>query len=113
MPEMNPKKINNGRDVVRPYIPVLVAIVSTFGLTVSGNYLLVRDIAPELMAPDRFTGEEGKILERRLDAIEIGVTQLRGEMDLLPPRELTDRILKLEGSLEQLRIDVNRMHSAK
>ncbi len=107
---MNNEKNNNDRDGIKSYIPVLVAIIVTFGATVGGNYVLVTDLAPELAAPDRFTGTEAKAFERRLDAHKLEIAELRREMDKLPPRELTERILKLEVGLHQLQIDFKRVH---
>ena len=100
---------NNSKDGVKPYVPVLVAIISTFGLTVGGNYILVRDLTPEVIAPDRFTGAEGRSLEQRLDALERDILELRRLIDRLPPRELTERVLRLELEVAAVKKEIERL----
>jgi hypothetical protein len=107
---MNNEKKNNGSDVVKPYIPVLAAVILTFGGTLGGNYLLVRDAADSIIVPDRFTGTEGREFERRIDEIEREDASLRRDLDNMPPRELTERILRLEVAVQQLKRDIERAH---
>lgn len=97
---------DNPKDGVKPYVPLLVAIVSTFGLTLGGNHLLLRNLSPEAIAPDRYTGAEGAKLEARVTELEDEVSLVRLLIGQLPPRELTDRVLKLEIELRQLRQDI-------
>jgi len=62
---MTPKE-HNPKDGLRHYIPVLVAIVVTFGGTVGANYLLVRDVVPEIVRPDPYTGAQGSLIASQL-----------------------------------------------
>ena len=96
---------NNPKDGVKPYVPVLVAIISTFGLTLGGNHLLLSGLTPEAIAPDRFTGTQAKAFEQRIISLESEVRALRRGLDRLPPRELTDRVLSLEIEMRELRKD--------
>lgn len=38
-----------------------------------GNYVWMRNVGPEILAPDRFTGAQGAILEARVGRIEDSV----------------------------------------
>ena len=105
---MNGNKDNNKRDAIKPYIPVLVAIISTFGLTVGGNYLLVRDLSPELIAPDRFTGTEGQRLKAEIAQVRKEIVDLKLKINSLPPRALLDRIIKIETTLDRLEREVDK-----
>ena len=89
------KQEHNRKDGIRPYIPVLVAIIVTFGASVGGNYFLVRDISPDVIAPDRYTGTEGHALEAR-------VTDLEHKVDKLPPVELRIEVRLLRNELNAL-----------
>ena len=35
-----------------------------------GNYIWMRNVGPELLAPDRFTGAQGEVLTQRVDRLE-------------------------------------------
>jgi len=107
---MAEEKYNNQGNGVKPYIPVLVAIISTFGLTVSGNYLLVRDLTPEVVAPDRFTGTEAQKIKLELAQVRGDIVSLKLKINQLPPRELLDRIIKIELTLDRLEREVNKYH---
>lgn len=110
---MTDNRVNNQRDGIKPYIPVLVAIISTFGLTLGGNHLLLNSLTPEAIAPDRFTGTEAKALEQRIAKLEDEVKDLRLDLNKLPPRELTDRVLSLEIQLRRLRQDFDECCKAE
>jgi hypothetical protein len=96
------KDAHNPNDGLRHYIPVFVAIIVTFGATFGGNYLLVRDISPEVIAPDRFTGTEGRALEAR-------VTELERKVDKLPPVELRIEVRLLRNDLNNLEERLDRL----
>jgi len=96
---MTPVKNNNPKNGIRPYIPVVVAIIGAFGGGVGANYLLVSNVAPDLQTlarPDPFTGAQGQAIEKRLSDLERRVDQL-------PPREL-------ELAVQILRHDLNEIH---
>ena len=105
---------NKPRDGVKPYVPVIVAIIVTFGATFGANSLLVHNATVEVDAPDRYTGTQAiadrEWVEARLDALGNEITQLRRDLDKLPPRALTDRVLKLELELKELRRIVEANH---
>ena len=107
---MSEKRAQDGSDVVKPYIPVLVAIISTFGITLGGNYLLVRDVVPEIVAPDRFTGREAAELKQDIADIRNEVIDLRLKVNDLPPRALLDRLIEVELRLDHLEGEVENNH---
>lgn len=101
-----PEEKNGRNDLVSRYVPVLVAIVVTFGTTVGANRYLVNEITPELIRPDPFTGTEGKRLETAIETLRTEVVDLRRQVDKLPPRELTERVRIIELQIVQLQRDI-------
>ena len=107
--DMNNEKADTAKNGLKSYIPILVAIVVTFGGTVGGNYLLVRDVIPEVVRADPFYGVQGRSLDDRLTEVEKEERELKSKVNSLPPRELTERVLRLELLIEELRKDVDKL----
>ena len=95
------------------YLPIFVALVGAFGGGVSSNYLWVKYADPETVRPDPFYGAQGRALIERVDLLESELRSLRRNVDALPPRELTERILKLELIVEQLHEDFEALNKLK
>ena len=68
-------KDNNGSNetLTRFYVAIAVALTTILG----GNSYLVRQATVTVDAPDRYTGTQGRALERRVDALE----QRNGRLD--------------------------------
>lgn len=101
---------------VRIWIPVIVAIIGAFGGGAGANYLLLRQgpALETLARPDKFTGTEAQALEdelrlefhNQLEEIRLSISELHRDLDKLPPRELTDRVLRLELQVDDIHDDL-------
>ena len=95
---MNDKKESNTKDGVRSiYLGLyfLGAILSGAG----GNYLWMRNVGPDIVAPDRFTGTQASALESKLDS------HLRNH----PDRPLEIRVSRLEEQYASIIRNQNRI----
>ncbi len=63
MANRDPLNIKNGTHPVIVALYFIGAVLSGAG----GNYLWMRNVAPEVVAPDRFTGTEADALEFKID----------------------------------------------
>jgi hypothetical protein len=65
----NPIQLKDGTRNVYLALYFIGAVLSGAG----GNYLWMRNIGPEALAPDRFTGAQAQQMNRRVDSIEAGL----------------------------------------
>lgn len=72
---MNGTNGNNGKNGIRVWIPVIVAIIGTFGAGAGANYLLISrsGTLQEIARPDPFTGSEAAALTARVTSLEYHV----------------------------------------
>ena len=65
----DPIQLKDGTRNVYLALYLIGAVLSGAG----GNYIWMRNIGPEIMAPDRFTGAQAEQLNHRIDNIESGL----------------------------------------
>jgi len=63
---MESKTNNNVKDGAK-HLAIAGYIFGAFISGLGGNYLVMRNVAPETIAPDRYTGSQGEALERTLE----------------------------------------------
>jgi hypothetical protein len=82
----------NGYRNIHMALYFLGAVLSGAG----GNYLWMRNVAPEVVAPDRFTGTQGSALISRMEHLE---TEIRGHQNNHPDKQnqFDRRITTLEA----------------
>ena len=82
------------------YIAILASLLGSAGGS-GGTYFYLNTREPDQFRPDPFTGTQGRELEQR-------VRQLERDVAGLPPRDLTDRVLKLEERQGRMERDLDR-----
>ena len=72
---MNGSNGNNGKHGIRVWIPVIVAIIGTFGAGAGANYLLISrsGTLQDLARPDPFTGSQAAAIAARVTSLEYHV----------------------------------------
>jgi hypothetical protein len=87
----NGTKLKNGTK----HIVLLGYFCGAFVSAIGGNYLVMRQMAPEIVAPDRFTGTEAQSLIRDLEHID---QSLRSHLNAHPDmvNQFDRRIIRLE-----------------
>ena len=72
---MNGSNGNNGKNGLRVWIPVIVAIIGTFGAGAGANYLLISrsGTLQDLARPDPFTGSQAAAIAARVTSLEYHV----------------------------------------
>lgn len=101
---------SNNNAVNDPITRFYVALVIVAGGLLTGNGYLVRSATVEVDAPDRYTGTQGRALERRVGAIEKSQDALDAHLLNHPDHalrlllsEALLRIKHLEAELEEIK----------